>query len=172
MNPQIFFTADHHFGHKVHLKQSKRPFKDVEEMNAELIYRWNSVVRVTDIVYHLGDFAVGYDHQIGSYAKRLNGIKILLLGGFDRPRETMLKAGFDKVYDRILRVFDGIPVFMSHHPQTQDKWEGADYHLAAHVHLAPRRVGNQFNVGVDAWDYTPRTLSELLSVPSDEEVVD
>jgi calcineurin-like phosphoesterase family protein len=160
----IYFTADTHFDHEIVVKRDKRPFKDVKHMNAELTRRWNEVVRPEDTVYHLGDFAVGYLHQIGNFAKALNGRKILLLGGFDRRPEEMSRLGFSEVKSEIYQTIDDIPVFMTHHPRPKDQWGKAQYHLTAHHHLA-KRVGNMINVGVDQWDFTPRTLAELLIVP-------
>ena len=53
---KIFFTSDLHFGHENVLKMDNRPFKTVDEMDAELIKRWNKKVNKGDIVYVLGDF--------------------------------------------------------------------------------------------------------------------
>lgn len=39
-----FYISDWHFGHKGVLAFDNRPFKSIEEMNNELIRRWNSVV--------------------------------------------------------------------------------------------------------------------------------
>ena len=37
-----FYIADWHYGHENVLAFDNRPFKDVQEMNAALIERWNA----------------------------------------------------------------------------------------------------------------------------------
>ena len=56
---RIFFTADTHWGHRNIIRYCQRPFADVDEMNEALITNWNSTVGKDDIVFHLGDFAMG-----------------------------------------------------------------------------------------------------------------
>ena len=41
---KIWFTADTHFGHQRTLELSKRPYSNVEEMNWDMVKKWNSVV--------------------------------------------------------------------------------------------------------------------------------
>src|ERR1017187_8378616 len=54
-----WFTADQHFGHKRIIELSGRPFGSVEEMNEAVVDRWNAVVAPDDLVWVLGDFALG-----------------------------------------------------------------------------------------------------------------
>jgi len=75
----IFFTSDSHFGHGNIIKYCKRPFLSVEEMDAEMIRRWNRVVKANDIVYHLGDFTLLGTKKAAEYFLQLNG-KIRILG--------------------------------------------------------------------------------------------
>jgi len=78
----IFFTSDTHFGHENIIKYCKRPFKDAAEMDKVLIRNWNRVVGPNDLVYHLGDFAVG-GGPAGPYLDQLNGRIILIHGNHD-----------------------------------------------------------------------------------------
>ena len=57
--PKIFITADLHLGHANIIRYCGRPYRDVNEMNEDLIRRWNSVVSDNDRVFFLGDFALG-----------------------------------------------------------------------------------------------------------------
>ena len=72
-NDRIFFTADTHFGHKNIIRYCQRPFVDVDEMNEILITNWNNVVGKEDIIFHLGDFAMGGSSEWAKLLQRLNG---------------------------------------------------------------------------------------------------
>ena len=50
-----FYISDLHFFHENILLYDSRPFASVEDMNAEMVRRWNSVVKNNDTVYVLGD---------------------------------------------------------------------------------------------------------------------
>ena len=50
---KVFFTADMHFGHENVISFDKRPFETVEEMDEDLIRRWNAKVGKGDLVYVL-----------------------------------------------------------------------------------------------------------------------
>ncbi|MDR3059367.1 MAG: metallophosphoesterase, partial [Prevotella sp.] len=84
MNPnKIWFTSDHHFGHKNIIEFSQRPFLNTDEMNEELIKRWNEKIGTEDMVYHLGDFALMSSGKLRSILDRLNGRIHLIQGNHE-----------------------------------------------------------------------------------------
>ena len=99
---KTFFTSDTHFNHANVIQYCGRPFASVDEMNREMIARWNSTVGPDDTVYHLGDFALGKFAKAAPILHRLNGArKILVLGNHDRSARQMLAVGFDEVHKKI-----------------------------------------------------------------------
>ena len=85
----IFYTADLHFHYEPFLPS--RPFDTVENMDRQLIHRWNEAVSEEDTVYVVGD--VGYNRGLvpGDALSRLRGHKHLIRGnhdtGFEDARE-------------------------------------------------------------------------------------
>lgn len=79
----IFFTSDLHLGHKNILASCGRPFDTVEEMDDELIVKWNQKVGADDDVYILGDLAFRSANHINYYLKHMAGHKYLVVGNHD-----------------------------------------------------------------------------------------
>lgn len=86
--PTTFLVSDTHFGHEKTCTVFKRadgsplrPFASVEEMDEEMIKRWNDRVRPKDKVYHLGDVVI--NRKFLSVLGRLNGDKVLIRGNHD-----------------------------------------------------------------------------------------
>lgn len=52
---KFWLTSDLHFWHKNICKYCNRPFETIEQMNKEIINRYNSVVSEDDTVFILGD---------------------------------------------------------------------------------------------------------------------
>ena len=77
-----FFLSDTHFNHTNILRMQPRPFKSIEQHDEAMIERWNAVVSDDDVVYHLGDFALGLNNpeRIRSIFSRLCGRKFLVYG--------------------------------------------------------------------------------------------
>lgn len=88
MKTNIFFTADHHFGHANIIRFTNRPFKDIDEMNEELIKRWNEKVGKEDFVYHLGDLSLGSPQKTKEILDELNGKIYLIKGNHEKSALT------------------------------------------------------------------------------------
>lgn len=82
---KLFFTSDNHFGHERVIQFDGRPFSSVEEMDAEMIRRWNAKVEKGDLVYVLGDMIwKTRSDEAPKLIKSLNGQIILIKGNHDR----------------------------------------------------------------------------------------
>lgn len=92
-----FVTSDHHFGSwKLNQCPWRGPvFSQAEE--EELIAKWNSVVKPTDMVFHVGDFCDSGVADLMEYRKRLNGNIILVKGNHDNLPDDIYKAVFQSV---------------------------------------------------------------------------
>ena len=157
----VFFTSDTHFADHRVLNLYPRPFASVAEMDRALLERWNAAVAPDDEVWHLGDFA-RTARAAGEMLPRLNGAKHLLLGNNDPPGVAAL--GWASVQPYAETVVDGVALVLCHYPFRS--WNGQHrraVNLHGHSHGRLQPLARQFDVGVDARDYQPVTLSELLA---------
>lgn len=182
-----FFTADLHLGHHNIIDYCDRPFRDVDEMNAALVDRWNDTVDADDEVIVLGDFAMGRLRHTLPLAGRLHGRKVLVTGnhdrcwsghrrGWERAVARYLGAGFAEIWQGAVTLDVGdvsvlachFPYegdshdhdrYPEHRPQDDDEWL-----LHGHVHQRWRVRGRMINVGVDVWDYAPVPEGELVAL--------
>lgn len=183
---KTFFTGDLHFGHKNVLTFDNRPFATVDEMDAELIRRWNNKVGKGDLVYVLGDLIwKSRNNDAPALIKSLNGQIILIKGNHDRfLHNSKAKAALAwiKDYDDIcVTLEDGtqrrviishyfIPMYIGHRYNA--------IHLHAHSHFSDEadfeidfaeqlnRMGCKneiYNVGCMYWNYEPVTLDEIIA---------
>ncbi|MFD0963285.1 metallophosphoesterase [Pseudofulvibacter geojedonensis] len=170
----IYFTSDHHFGHTNILKYSNRPFKSAEEMDEELIKRWNSKVQPNDIVYHLGDVAMTKNPEgIGDILNRLNG-KIYLIKGNHEHSALKHKGRFEWIKDyHELKVKDeeapngSQKIILLHYAMKvwRSSFRGT-WHLYGHSHgsLPDDPNSLSFDVGVDCHDYYPISYEEVKAI--------
>lgn len=156
----VFFTSDHHFGHKQIINYESRPFIDVEQMNEVMIERWNEVVQPADTLFHLGDFSFLNKAATAEIVKRLHGYKILILGNHDRgrSRKWWLEAGFDEVseYPLIYKDFFFLshePMYMNHHMPYVN--------VHGHIHGRKYEGKHHFNICVEHWNYKPLTFEQI-----------
>lgn len=161
----IFFTSDTHFGHANIIEYCDRPFGSVAEMDEEMIQRWNERVRPGDTVWHLGDFS--FKAEPIDYFRRLNGHKNLVKGNHDRLKQIRKCHWGLLVETRIMIQQSGTEFLMDHYPilEWERKAKGV-VHLHGHQHNGvPRPLMNRMiDVGVDAHDFRPWALEELLDL--------
>lgn len=160
---KVFVISDTHFNHNNIIKYCNRPYKSVEEMNEDIIKRWNSVVRKNDVVFHLGDLGMGDFDTLKSIVDRLNGRKALILGNHDikRNEKFYLNLGFDKVY-KDFAILGGIK--LSHYPKTLEATDLKNVY--GHIHNT--EPSEEFNdkrhecVSVEKINYTPVEIKNLF----------
>lgn len=160
---KTFVIADTHFGHSNIIKYCDRPFVTVEEMDRQLIQKWNSVVSKNDVVYHLGDFAVGNVDRISSYRNKLNGKIFLIQGNHDGySMKRYYEVGFDKVYDKPIIYQDFF--ILSHQPLfITDSIPYAN--IFGHVHNNPEYTdytSNTFCVSCERINYEPILVDKII----------
>jgi calcineurin-like phosphoesterase family protein len=181
---KCWFYSDPHFGHANVIKYSNRPFATVEEMDQELLRRYQAVVKPEDIVVWLGDCFFGpFTSRVTELMGQLPGRKILVRGNHDRSASRMAAAGFDFVTEELRMHIAGRPVRLRHFPYAgessaeedasrdhdwADKFKSlrpprvqGEVLLHGHTHKPQRRSGNMVHVGVDAWGYAPASYEEI-----------
>jgi len=150
---KTFVISDTHFHHKNIIEYSKRPFKTIEEMDAEIIKRWNNKVSKEDLVIHLGDFGLGDNNQIKSTRDKLNGTIVLLRGNHDH--KSVRNAGFIIIKGTL--EIDNI--VLSHNPLKKDEIPTGFVNVHGHIHDKESAIG--INISVEHINYEPITLAQL-----------
>ena len=76
---KVFLIADLHFGDEGIIRYENRPFASAEEMDGQLLARWNQTVSKEDTVFVLGDFSCYGEEKDRELLSALNGRKILVM---------------------------------------------------------------------------------------------
>ena len=176
---KIWFTSDTHYSHTNIIKYCARPYATIEEMNEDLVNRWNSVIGPDDHVYHLGDFAFGSVDKWNWCLEpgRLNGHIHLILGNHDPERIFRVGTNierFDEICFQKVLIIEGWTVYLNHFPfaSFSNNFDHKVIQLLGHIHSGPTGIGcvmlngntlqwNQYDVGVDNNNYTPISWAEV-----------
>ncbi len=155
---KVFFVSDTHFGEESKVKRKLVPFKTVEEMDKELVKRWNNKVGQNDIVYHIGDF--GTLEKV----KQLNGKITLICGNYEKDeygkdfegfKKKLLKLGFVDVIENGMYLDKSVlgeRVYLTHKPSNHAKDCKT---IFGHVHTLSLVKEFGFNVCVTFHYYAP-----------------
>jgi calcineurin-like phosphoesterase family protein len=166
--PSVFLVSDTHFGHAGVCRftcddgvTKIRPWTDPEEMDEEMVKRWNETVRPTDKVYHLGDVVI--NRRCLATLRRLNGDKVLIKGNHDIFKLSDYLPHFRDIRGYHVMnnmILSHIPV----HPESAGR-----FRANIHGHLHQRRVMKDgvidpfyFNVSVEQTDFRPMLFEEVV----------
>jgi len=170
--PSVFLTSDTHFGHAGVCRftcddgvTKIRPWTDPDEMDEEMVKRWNETVRPNDKVYHLGDVVI--NRRCLSIMRRLNGDKVLIKGNHDIFKLQDYLPHFRDI--RGYHVMNNM--ILSHVPVHPESF--GRFRANIHGHLHQRRVmcevwgemqvdPRYFNVSVEQTDFRPILFEEVL----------
>lgn len=156
---EIYITSDHHFGHANICKFNRRdgsklrPWVNHEDMDAEMIERWNSIVKPQDKVIHCGDVVI--NRRFLHIYSALNGNKKLVLGNHDIFDHTDYLKYFKSLHGSLK--LDNL--LLSHiplHPLSIPQWCQANVH--GHVHADSLDDAKYYNACVEVTDYQPQPL--------------
>lgn len=160
-----WIISDTHFGHTNIIKYCNRPYKNVEEMDEDIIQKWNKFVQPDDIVYHLGDFSLSKKDSLSKLVSKLNGKIVLIRGNHDRENyKAYINAGFYAVYNLPVILDDFI--ILSHHPKFIEK-NSPYINIYGHVHDSTSNETISETgacVCVERWNYEPIDLDILIQV--------
>ena len=167
--PAVFLTSDTHFGHAgvCHFTRNDgvtklRPWTDPNEMDEEMVKRWNETVRPNDTVYHLGDVVI--NRKALKIMSRLNGDKVLMRGNHDIFRDDEYRMYFREL--RAYHVMNGM--ILSHIPIHTESLGRFGKNLHGHTHsnrvmLSSGELDYRYHcVCVEQTDYTPILFEDVI----------
>jgi len=173
--PAIFLVSDTHFGHAGVCNFMRndgvtklRPWDNPEEMDEEMVKRWNETVRPNDKVYHLGDVVI--NRKALKTLGRLNGDKVLIRGNHDIFRDEEYRQYFREL--RAYHVMNGM--ILSHIPIHTDSIGRFGTNIHGHLHanrvmylptwrIDDTRIDPRYHcVCVEQTDYRPILFEDVI----------
>lgn len=166
---KLFFTADTHFGHAAIIEHSKRPYRNVEQMNDALVQNWNDTVSRNSIVFHLGDVGFTKPHDLAIILSQLHGKIHLVPGNHDNAWPAWFRAaGYFKPQPGLLEI-DAVEgegtkqrITLCHYAlRTWNQHHHKAWQLHGHSHGSLTPIGRQMDVGVDPNELKPVSYEQV-----------
>lgn len=171
--PAVFLVSDTHFGHAGVCRFTHedtgvkiRPWTDPDEMDEEMVKRWNETVRPNDKVYHLGDVVI--NRKSLGIMRRLNGDKVLIRGNHDIFRDEEYREHFREL--RAYHVMNGM--ILSHIPIHTESLGRFGTNIHGHLHTRRVMMDNGYRgqvidtryhcVCVEQTDFRPILLEDVF----------
>lgn len=187
----IFFISDLHLGHKNVIKFDNRPFVDINDMNVQLIKRWNSVVSTDDIVYYLGDLYLSSDKIARWFLNQINGKIYFIMGNHDKIIKIRGFNRFEDIYEygteiNVLDNDSGLNrgtngyqrIILSHYPiLSWNKSHYSSWHLHGHSHgnlvkiLPDYYKRKVMDIGCNLINYTPISYNDIKNIMNKKQIL-
>lgn len=167
--PNLWFVSDSHFSHNNILKFCKRPYDNVDDMNVDMVKKWNKKVQPDDTVYHLGDFSFKDGDK---FFHQLNGHKHLIIGNHDGDKVRNLPWESQEIYSELeiknpAEAGRKYTFVLFHYPiQEWNSFYKDAIHLHGHVHgkkMLPE-LKKRVDVAVDCFNFAPVSFEQILEL--------
>jgi len=184
-NRQYWFISDIHVDHTNVLHLSKRPFKNVQEMEQTIIENINKVVRPNDVLILVGDVSLGKKESWVRFLSALTTKNVILVKGNHDRWQSIPKDMLLMIVEQMVIRMHGFLFVVSHYPYRCSAWRafwrrlhpsvlspkrprdtglwllhGHDHRTSRLVHYHPRMI----SVGVDANDFKPISGEEIIRI--------
>lgn len=168
--------SDTHFGHGNIIRFCNRPYSSVEEMNKDLIERFNAKSSRDTTVYHLGDVFFGdLDRWQEIFDKLIFKKLIVVKGNHDKNFEKWFldkKPQNVDFVDHLVEKINGRYITLNHYPMLS--WFNDCYgawNLYGHHHnTLEKSIFKSMDVGVDTNNMNPYTFEEVDEIMSHKEI--
>ena len=170
LTDNIFFTSDTFFGRNAIIELQKRPFKNERDMNEAMIKSWNSKIKKTDTVFHLGNFA--WDPITAKEVlDRLNFGNLYVIKGANDEAIIEIAQNYKNVlvldYPYIEIKWRNKDLILSHYPLLEwNEMENGSFNLHGY---SMKRIQNdnikeclRINVCADVWNLGPIDMETLV----------
>ncbi len=161
LDDSTWIISDTHFFHQNIGRYCDRP-DGWQEM---IIDNWNRLIQPEEIVFHVGDLALGRRKNIEGLAPLLNGRLYLMRGNHDQRSNGFYQhLGITLVSDPYRMDHpSGLNLIFSHRPIVPLELGLLNLHGHIHNNLAPELGAQYVNLCVEVRDYRPWRLEEILA---------
>lgn len=162
LEKDVWIWSDHHFYHEKVIQYSNRPSIDADSMNALMIKNYIETVKEGDVCIWAGDiFFKSPELFKNEILPLLNKTyNILVVGNHDFNGKKVKDMGFDEVHLLLEFDYKDKHCVVSHYPFHLTDLDFVNVH--GHIHQNKSEFPHQINVSVEAINYKPVSLKELL----------
>jgi calcineurin-like phosphoesterase family protein len=160
LDENTWLIADTHFFHANIGNYCSRP----DNWQDLILENWNRLIRPDEIVFHLGDLALGKKEDAEALIPSLNGKLYLIRGNHDRRGVAFYRnLGITLVKDPYSVIHSsGQRLVFSHRPIAPLEPGMLNFHGHIHNNPSPGVGPRHINLSVELREYRPWRLGEIL----------